>query len=83
MLPPRQDFEVADLRFGLRAPVCFDEADDDVDAARLQGARVLEHRVGLAHAGRGADIDAQPRALLCLQPREKLFGGRTTLPRHC
>ena len=70
------DLEIADLRLGVGAAVGFDEADDDVDAARLQRARVLEHRVGLADTWRGADVDAQPRAVLLLEPLEQLLRRR-------
>ena len=53
----------AELRLGVGAAVGLDEPDDDVDALAAEGVRVLEHRVGLADARRGADVDAQPRAL--------------------
>ena len=43
----RYDFEVADLRLGLGAPVRLDEADDDVDAATAKIVRFVEHAVGL------------------------------------
>ena len=59
-LAPRQDFEPFDERAGLRAAMRFDEADDDVDAFFLQAPRVLQHRVGLADAGRGAEEHLQP-----------------------
>ena len=37
----------------------LDVADDEVDAARAHAARGLQHRVGLADAGAGAEEDAQ------------------------
>ena len=54
------DFEVADARLGLRAAVRFHQADDDIDALLvLHAVGVVEHVVGFAHAGRGAEVDAQ------------------------
>ena len=42
------------------AAVGLDEADDDVDALLVHHAvGVLSMSIGLAHAGRRADIDAQ------------------------
>jgi hypothetical protein len=40
---------------------------------------VLDHRVRLADAGRGADVDPQPRALRRLQFRQYLLAGRPVL----
>src|SRR4029434_6895609 len=37
----RNRLEIADERFGIRAAVRFDKADDDVDAFTLEGVRVL------------------------------------------
>jgi hypothetical protein len=42
-------------------------ADDDVEAARAQGMRFLEHLVGLSDAGRRSDVDPQARPLLFLR----------------
>ena len=42
----------------------LDDPDHDVDALRALGARGLEHGVGLAHAGGGAEEDLQLPALL-------------------
>ena len=64
-LAARDDLEVLELRLGVAAAVGLDEADDDVEAARAQRVRLLQHLVGLADAGRGADVDAQARAVLC------------------
>ena len=55
----RQNLESLEESARLGAPVRFDEADDDVDALVLQAARALQHRVGLADAGRGADEHLQ------------------------
>ena len=62
------------LRLGVGSPVRLDEADDDVHALASKCVRVLEHRVGLADARRGADVDPQSRALLGVDLREHLFG---------
>ena len=63
---------------GFRAPVRLDIADDDVDAFGLLAPRRLEHRVGLADAGRRAEEDLQLAAargpLLRLHVREQGIG---------
>ena len=81
-LAARHDLQVAELRLGLRASVRLDESDDDVDAIAPKRVCVLDHRVGLADAGRGADVDAEPGALLCLQLGEHLLAGRATSLLH-
>ena len=58
-LPARHDLQVADLRRRLGAPVRLDEADDDVLAVVAAAAPLVQHRVGLADARRGAEVDAQ------------------------
>ena len=59
-LAPRQDFEPFDERARLGAAMRLDEPDDDIDAFVLQAPRVLQHGVGLADAGRGAEEHLQP-----------------------
>ncbi len=63
------DFEVANARPGFLAAVRFNESDDEVDALLVPHAvGIVEHHVGLANAGCGADVDAQlARFLLGLQ----------------
>ena len=56
-----QPFEQA---LGLLAAVRFDVADHDVRALGLAFARGLEHGVGLAHAGAGAEENLELAALL-------------------
>ena len=80
--PPRDDFEIADLRVGVRPAIGLDETDDDVDAALLERARVLEHRVGLADAGRRPDVHAELGAVLLLEPLEQLIAGGTRRHAH-
>ena len=53
--PARNDLEPVEQRLGLLAAVRLDDADDDIVAVLLAGARLLQHLVGLADAGRGAD----------------------------
>ena len=73
----RNDLEVAYLRVGVGAPVGLDEPDDDVNALAAEGVRILEHRIGLADARRGADINAQPCTIGALDPRQQLLTGGT------
>ena len=47
----------------MRPTVGLDEADDDVGAAGTPPVTFVEHGVGLADAGRGAEIDPQLPAL--------------------
>src|SRR5205814_6462319 len=58
-LPPRDAFEVADLRSRVLAAVRLDEPDDDVRAARTPPTAFVEHRVGLAYARGGSKVDAE------------------------
>jgi hypothetical protein len=44
--------------------------------------RVLDHRVGLADAGRRSDVDAQPDLLCRLQLREHLIGCGSAFVEH-
>jgi hypothetical protein len=53
-----QHLEVADHRLGVFAAVGFDECDNHVGAAFGAAVRFLEHGVGLADAGGGAEVDA-------------------------
>ena len=73
-LPGRDDLQVADLLGGLGAAVGLDEADRHVDALLLEPVPLAEHRVGLAHAGRGAEVDLQPAPLLAADQVEELLG---------
>ena len=83
----RQDLEPLEQRRGLLPPVGLDQADDDVDAFVALLARRDEHRVGLPHAGAGAEEDPELAArllpLLALDAREELVGvGAVVLHRH-
>ena len=64
----RQHFEALQQRFGLRPSMGLDDADDDIGARLPPGVRALQHLVGLADAGRGADKDLQPAGLVVLPP---------------
>ena len=58
-MPARNDFKTLQQRFGFAAAVGLDDAGDDVVAVFLAGVRLLQHFVGLADAGRGADENSQ------------------------
>ncbi len=81
-----QPLQPLQQRLGVGAPVRLDVADHHVDALRLQRVRLLQHRVGLADAGGGAEEDLQPAApglrLLALHPREQRvrIGRASVLP---
>ena len=68
---PRQDFKPMNERARLGAAVGLDQADDDIDPLVLEAARVLQHRVGLADAGRGAEEHLQPAGSLPPERRQK------------
>ena len=63
--------------------MCFDKAEDDVDAAAVQRVRLLEHAIRLSDSSGGADVHLQPSALGALddfeeilRPRPRLHGRR-------
>ena len=66
--PARNDLEALQQRFRLLAAVGLDDADDDVVAVLLAGAGLLQHLVGLADAGGGADENPQLADALFLPP---------------
>ena len=80
----RQYFEALQQRLGLGAPVGLDHADHDIGAGLQLGMRALQHLIGLADAGRGADEDLEPAGAALLAPgcfqqgfrRGALFGSR-------
>jgi hypothetical protein len=47
----------------------FDHADDDIDARLELGMRALQHLIGLADAGGGADKDLELAGLIVITPR--------------
>ena len=67
--PARDDFEALEQGLGLLPAMGLDHADDDVVAIALAGARLLQHLVGLADAGRRADEDLQLAGAAFLAPR--------------
>ena len=73
---PRDHLEVLDLGLGVAPAVSLDKADDDVETPRAQRMRLLQHLVGLADAGRRADVDAQARPILLLDPRQQRVSRR-------
>ncbi len=71
------DLEVADLLLGLGAAMGLDQADDDVDPLRLEPVPLAEHRIGLAHAGRRAEVDLEPAPRLTADQVQELLGSRS------
>ena len=65
----RQHFKAGQQRLGLGPAVGFDHADDDIDARFQLGMRALQHLVGLADPGSGADEDLQLAGLIVVTPR--------------
>src|SRR3954462_5087342 len=61
--PGWDDLKVADGGDRLSPVVGLDQADHDVDAFGLQPAGGVQHRVGLADARRGTEIDGEPTTL--------------------
>ena len=68
---PRQDFEPLDERARLGAAMSLDEPDDDIDAFVPQAPRVLQHGVGLADTGGGAEKNLQPARSLPAEHGQK------------
>jgi hypothetical protein len=68
------------------APVRFDVTDNDVFAVATTAVSLAEHREGLADAGEGAEIDAQPAAargpLLALQSGQQGLGVGASILGH-
>ena len=62
------DLEPFEQSLRLLAPVGFDDADDDIVAVLLSGAGLLQHLVGLADAGRGADENLEPAGAALFPP---------------
>ena len=81
----RDHIEPGDERLGRGAPVRLDEADDDIHALRREPVRLFEHRVGLPHPRRRAEIEAQipppvaviGQMLLLADPGEQIVGVRS------
>jgi len=65
----RENFEALQQRLRLGPAVGLDHADHNIGAGLSFGLRALQHLVGLADAGRGADEDLQPAGLIVLSPR--------------
>ncbi len=71
---PRQDFEAFDERARFGAAMSLDEPHDDIDALVLQALRVLQHGVGFADSGRGAEKNLQPASGLPAERRQQRVG---------
>ena len=72
-LVPGDDFEPGEQGLGLAAAVGFDNTDDDIDPLAPLGLRRLQHLVGLADAGRGAEENLEPAAALLARGVEQRF----------
>ena len=72
----RHLLQLADLRRGLGPAMRLDDADDHVDALPFEPLAFLQHLVGLADAGREAEIDLEPAALLFADQRQELLRRR-------
>ena len=70
----RHLFQIGDQCHGFGAAVRLDDANHRVDVLPLQPMGFLKHLVGLADAGREAEIDFQPAALPLANKRQKMFG---------
>src|SRR5262249_5949448 len=68
------DLEILEQGLRLLAPVGFDDADDDIVAVALARARLLQHFIGLADAGRGTDEDLEPAGPTLFAPRGLEYG---------
>jgi hypothetical protein len=64
----RDDFEAPEQRVGFRARMRLDKADYDIDACLEPCMGALQHLIGLADTGRGADEDLQPAMRAVLPP---------------
>ncbi len=69
--PPRHLLQIAHLCQGVGPAMRFDDADDDVDALLFEALRFLQHLVGLADAGREAQINLEPAPLLFADQRKE------------
>ncbi len=76
--PLGQRGKTLEERRGLGTAVRLEDADHDVHPLPRTGARRLQHRVRLPHAGRGAEVDPQAPArrttLLLTHLREESLG---------
>ncbi len=65
----RQHLKALEQRFGLGPPMRFDNPHNDIHAGLELRMRALQHLVGLADAGGGADKNLQPSGLIALAAR--------------
>ena len=73
-LRARDDFEAFEQGRSFAAAVRFDDADDHVDATALELACAVQHRVGLADAGGGAEEDRELAGALALKLADQGIG---------
>jgi hypothetical protein len=64
----RQHLKPLQQSLRLRPPMGLNDTDDNIGARLSLGVRILQHFIGLADAGSGADKDLQPAGLIVLPP---------------
>src|SRR5260370_13095333 len=64
----RENFKALQQHFRLGPSVGLDDPNDDIGAGLSFGLRALQHLIGLADAGRGADEDLEPADATVLAP---------------
>jgi hypothetical protein len=77
--PARNDLESLEQGFGLFATMRLDNPDHDVVAVLVASSGGFQHRISLAHTGRGTYKDAQLAELACFAAGgfEQSLGRRT------
>ena len=69
----RHHLQVANQSHRIGTAVGLHNADDNVGPLLNEPLPFLQHPVGLAHAGRKAEIDLEPAALLLANQAQKMF----------
>ena len=73
----RNYFQVPNLSFRLRPLVCFDESDNQINAAFTKVVSFLKHAIALADTGCGANVDLELPSLARLKKLNELrFGSQ-------
>ena len=72
-LPPRDDLEAFEKRFGLPPAMRFDNADNNVDTFAPPGLSRPQHLIGLADPRRGAEKNLQPPAAFLFRRGQQRF----------
>jgi hypothetical protein len=72
-LPPRDDLEAFEKRFGLPPAMRFDNADNNVNTFAPPGLSRQQHLIGLADPRRGAEKNLQPPAAFLFRRGQQRF----------